>query len=227
MTASSYGNQVSYLPENRPYMAVDGNPDTSWETGTFVPDPTGQWWQLSLQHPTTAGEVRLVQPLKGDPTRYITKVTLDLRRRPPRHGEPRAALAHRLRPGGQLLVPQSSGRCGSRIDAVSNEHPPLASPRDPSGSRAWRSPGSRSTRSSRCRPTCWTTAGTASLHNRLTMVMTRQRVSPYPARDDPETTISREFDLPTARTFTLSGTASLSALVPDDAIDRAGGPARR
>ncbi len=50
--------------------------------------------------------------------------------------------------------------------------------------------------------------------------MTRQRTSQYPPRSDPETTISRQFTLPTARTFTLSGSASLSALIPDDEIDR-------
>ena len=57
--------------------------------------------------------------------------------------------------------------------------------------------------------------------------MTRLRVSPFPPRTDPETTISREFTLPTARTFTLSGTASLSALIPDDQIDRLVGRSRR
>ena len=50
--------------------------------------------------------------------------------------------------------------------------------------------------------------------------MTRQRTSQFPPRSDPETTISRQFTLPTARTFTLSGSASLSALIPDDEIDR-------
>ena len=52
--------------------------------------------------------------------------------------------------------------------------------------------------------------------------MSRERVSPFsfPYRTDPETTIAREFTLPTARTFTLTGTASLSALIPDDEIDR-------
>ena len=50
--------------------------------------------------------------------------------------------------------------------------------------------------------------------------MTRQRTSQYPPRDDPETTISRQFTLPTARTFTLAGSASLSALIPDDEVDR-------
>ena len=72
------------------------------------------------------------------------------------------------------------------------------------------------------RPALGRRAGLAG--NRLTFVMTRQRVSPFPPRSDPETTISRQFTLPTARTFTLSGSASLSALVPDDEIDRLGRP---
>ncbi len=50
--------------------------------------------------------------------------------------------------------------------------------------------------------------------------MTRERTSQYPPRSDPESTIGRTFTLPTARTFTLSGSASLSALIPDDEIDR-------
>src|ERR1700735_5431496 len=62
--------------------------------------------------------------------------------------------------------------------------------------------------------------GAASAADRLSVVMTRDRTSQYPPRSDPETTISRSFTLPTARTFTLSGSASLSALVPDDEVDR-------
>jgi len=62
--------------------------------------------------------------------------------------------------------------------------------------------------------------GPSSLSNRLTFVMTRDRTSPFPPRTDPETTITRQFSLPTARTFTLSGTASLSALIPDTEIDQ-------
>ncbi len=50
-----------------------------------------------------------------------------------------------------------------------------------------------------------TTLGASSLADRLTVVMTRQRTSQYPPRSDPETTITRAFTLPTARTFTLSG----------------------
>ena len=62
--------------------------------------------------------------------------------------------------------------------------------------------------------------GPASAADRLSVVMTRQRTSQFPPRDDPETTIPRQFSLPTARTFTLTGSASLSALIPDDEVDR-------
>ena len=41
VTASSYGNGVSYTPEDQAYSAIDGNFDSAWITGTFVPNPTG------------------------------------------------------------------------------------------------------------------------------------------------------------------------------------------
>ena len=58
VTASSYGNSVSYTPEDQAYSAIDDNFDTAWITGTFVPDPAGQWWQAQLRRsrhrPTTS-----------------------------------------------------------------------------------------------------------------------------------------------------------------------------
>ncbi|HUA96679.1 MAG TPA: alpha-(1-_3)-arabinofuranosyltransferase family protein, partial [Acidimicrobiales bacterium] len=221
VTASSYGNQVSYLPENRAYMAVDNNPDTSWETGAFIPNVSGQWWQLSLQHPTTADDVRLVQPLKGNPTRHITKVTLTF---DGTHPVTVNLGPDSLTAAGQVVrFPSRSFRTlRITIDSVSKNSPPGVTP-GPVGFSSVDVPGVSVNEVVKMPTDLLDNAGSASLHNRLTMVMTRERVSPYPVRDDPETTISREFDLPTARTFTLSGTASLSALIPDDAIDRAVG----
>ena len=63
-------------------------------------------------------------------------------------------------------------------------------------------------------------AGPASLSHRLSIVMTRQTDAPVPPATDPEVDIARTFTLPTARTFSVSGTAQLSALVPDDVLDR-------
>ena len=62
-------------------------------------------------------------------------------------------------------------------------------------------------------------AGASSASHRLTLVMTRDRVAPVPPRTDPEVDIARAFTLPTARTFSVSGTAEVSPLIPDDVID--------
>ena len=50
--------------------------------------------------------------------------------------------------------------------------------------------------------------------------MTRLRSSGVPPRSDTETALSRTFWLPTARTFSVAGSARISPLVPDDEIDR-------
>ena len=50
--------------------------------------------------------------------------------------------------------------------------------------------------------------------------MTRLRASGTPPRADVERTLQRTFWLPTARTFSLTGQARISPLVPDDEIDR-------
>ena len=64
-----------------------------------------------------------------------------------------------------------------------------------------------------------TLAGSSSA-NRLVIILTRLRVAPEPPRSDPETSMSRIFWLPSARTFTLTGEASINSMIPDDAIDR-------
>jgi arabinofuranan 3-O-arabinosyltransferase len=76
VTASSYGNSVSYTPEDRAYSAIDDNFDTAWITGTFVPDPAGQWWQAKFAGPGHHRPHHLVQPQKGDRSRWVSKVTL-------------------------------------------------------------------------------------------------------------------------------------------------------
>ncbi len=63
-------------------------------------------------------------------------------------------------------------------------------------------------------------AGPSSSKDRLTFLFTRLRSSGAPPRTDIEPFLSRSFWMPTARTFSLTGQARISPLVPDDAIDR-------
>ena len=50
VTASSYGSSITYLPEDRPAAALDGNTQTAWVTNSFV-GQIGQWWQVVLDAP--------------------------------------------------------------------------------------------------------------------------------------------------------------------------------
>ena len=50
VTASSYGSSITYLPEDRPTAALDGNTQTAWLTNSFV-GQIGQWWQVVLAQP--------------------------------------------------------------------------------------------------------------------------------------------------------------------------------
>ena len=84
MTASSYGNPVSFTPEDRAYSALDNNLDTSWNTGTFVSNPRASGGRSQFGTPVTTNHIALVQLQKGDRTRWISKVTLTFDGKDPR-----------------------------------------------------------------------------------------------------------------------------------------------
>jgi hypothetical protein len=218
VTASSYGSAVSYTPEDRPYNAVDGDLDTSWNTGTFMPDPAGQWWQARFSNAVTTDHVTLVQPQTGDRRRWITRVTLTFDGTHPFTADLGASSRA---PSGQVVsfLPRTFHTLRITIDATSDNHMPIPSA-SAVGFAEVEVPGQKVLEVIDMPSDLLDAAGASSIHNRLTIAMSRERVAPYPTRTDPETTISRELTLPTARTFTLSGSASMSALIPDDEIDR-------
>ena len=148
--ASSYGSSITYLPEDRPYNAIDGNPQTAWEDNSFA-TPAGQWWQVALLHPTTE---TLDHPHPA-PDRRPRPVDLegqtDLRRPRPDHRPARCGLTH-LPPGRRSRFRRApSPPCGSPSKACTwttrRCRSPLAAR---SASPRSRSPESRPTRSSRC-----------------------------------------------------------------------------
>jgi arabinofuranan 3-O-arabinosyltransferase len=218
VTASSYGNSVSYTPEDQAYSAIDGNLDTAWITGTFVPDPAGQWWQAQFTNPVTTDQITLVQPQRGDRSRWVSAVTLTFDGKDPIRYDLTAA-SHL--PSGQTLTFPTRAFHTLRVtlDGTTDDSaPPLTAAAV--GFAEVEIPGQQVHQVVQMPTQMLSSLGSASAADRLTVVMSRERTSQFPPRSDPETTISRAFTLPTARTFTLSGSASLSALVPDDEIDR-------
>ncbi len=218
VTASSYGNSVSFTPENQAYSAIDGNFDTAWIAGTFVPDPKGQWWQAQFANPVTTDHITLVQPQRGDRSRWVSAVTLAFDGKDPvrfdlttaSHGTSGQTVSFPARTFHTLRV---------TIDGTTNDTAPPPSAAAVGFSEV-EIPGQQVHQVIEMPTQMLSTVGPASATDRLTVVMSRQRTSQFPPRNDPETTISRQFTLPTARTFSLAGSASLSALIPDDEIDR-------
>ncbi len=69
--ASGYGEPFAYRPEQRPAMAVDGDPATAWVVGDRT-DPVGEFITASA----TDGTLTLLQPPHTDANRRITTVRI-------------------------------------------------------------------------------------------------------------------------------------------------------
>ncbi|HSS09924.1 MAG TPA: alpha-(1-_3)-arabinofuranosyltransferase family protein, partial [Acidimicrobiales bacterium] len=236
--ASNYGNSVSYAKSERPDLAMDGNPSTTWRVGAFT-SVVGERLRVNLPNSVTTDHLTLVQPSQAatppvpgqtpDPdafrlppdARYITKVTLtfdgtrqvtgtlDLRSLRPASGQtldfPKQTF-HQL----EIRIDDTNthsvdhrfdigvGFAEIRIPSVAPADELLRVPTD-----------------------LLQTAGSGSLQHRLYLVLTRDRANPAePFKGDPEASMARTFTLPTARSFTISGTARVSAQAPDQEVDR-------
>ncbi|MGH9296459.1 MAG: hypothetical protein ACRDZP_00610, partial [Acidimicrobiales bacterium] len=181
------------------------------------------WIDVKLAHATTAGSLVLSQVLGPAQNRWITKVTIAF--------DGSHAVTTRLGgssrgPGGQVVhfTPRRFTTLRITLDGTTRDR------RDLSGASGV---GFSGIEIPHVHLFEWTKlptdllamTGPSSLSHRLTVVLTRDRVSPIPPRSDPELAMARLFDLPTARTFSLSGTARISALIPDNEIDSLlGGP---
>ncbi|MCK9921706.1 alpha-(1-_3)-arabinofuranosyltransferase family protein [Frankia sp. AgPm24] len=224
VTASNYGNTFSYAPWDRPTRGIDGDPSTAWRVGAFT-DPTGEQWQATLATPTTADHIRLVQPLTGPRNRWITRVTLtfdggspvtvDLD--PSSRTEAGQTVSFSSRSFRTLRIRVDGTNTGRQrtYDGVSavgfaEVDIPGADGKALTADEVLRMPSDT-----------LTAAGASSLSHRLALQMSRDRANPAePFKSDTESVIVRSFDLPTARTFALTGTARVSAYASDAALDQ-------
>ena len=223
VTASAYGNPVAFTPEDRPAEAFDGNLDTAWSVAAFS-DATGNWLQVRLDHPVTTDHISLVQVLGSTVNRWITRVTVGF--------DGNEAISESLGPAsrtaaGQTIRFPKRSFTTLRITIDGTTWAGRASMLGASGVgfSEVRIPGMQIAESIQMPSDLLRALGGSSLSHRLTIVMTRDRVGATPPRSDPEPAMSRTFWLPTARSFSLSGTARISALIPDNVIDTLlGGP---
>jgi hypothetical protein len=223
VVATAYGNTNTYWPEDRPAMALDDDLTTAWLTQGFG-DARGQRIQMDLDGAITTDRVNLVQPLGGAPNRWITDVLLKF----DGGSAVRAKLDSRSRTaaGQTITFPKRTFRSMSITIVQTNDHRPnLFGQEDPVGFAEIRLRDQGAYQNVHVAefvqmPTDLVDAlGPASSGHPLVYVMTRDAIRPVPPRTQPELSMNREFTVPTARSFVLTGSATVSPDAPEDIVD--------
>lgn len=213
--ATGYGNPITYTPEDRAAMALDGDPTTAWRVGAFA-EVRGERLELELSVPTTTDHITLLQPTDGPRNRFITGVRLRF---------------DGADPLDVALDDSSRTEPGQRIDISTRTFTTLSI--EITDTNFTRLPGYRGISAVGFAEVEVGDAhaveyvrlpddvlGRTGEDRRLTLVMTRQRATPLEVnRHDPEPAMRRVFTLPTARTVALSGTGRLSPRASDAVLN--------
>ncbi len=223
--ASSYGNRISYTPEDRAVRALDGDLRTAWRAAAFAP-AEGERIVIELDEPITTDHVNLVQPVTGDRDRWITRatlrfddgedVTVDL------GDESRTEVGQTVpfsrRTVRRLEIEVVDDNVGARANYIGTSGVGFAEIRLRDDQAD--APDVRVDEVVRMPVDLTGATGGKSLDHRLVYVMSRSRTVLIPPRySEDELALARTFDVPTARDFELGGTARLSTAVSDDVID--------
>lgn len=226
IASTEYGNPVAYTPEDRAARALDGDVRTAWRTSAFD-EVIGQRIRIALEKPITTDRVNLVQVMVGPVDRFLTEVRL-------RFDDDAAhdvVLGPTSRtPDGQDVFFGSRTFQTVEIEVTDNNFGPRLMHRGASA------PGFAEIRLTdehgepvrvdevvRMPSDLLDAAGDASLDHPLVLVISRVRGLAVPPRYDEELKVDRAFTLPTARSFTLTGTVRLAPEAETDVIDAAAG----
>ena len=221
--ATSYGNPITYNPEDRAARAFDGDLTTSWRTGAFS-DVTGERIEVETLRPVTTDHVNLVQVLQPPRGRWITDAVLRF------DGKDATPVVlgklSRTAAGQTLRFPRRTFRTLS-IEIRDTNLGQLRSYGgvDPVGFTEVRLADAAGhpirAREITVLPTDMTRAvGAASAGHPLAFSMRRERVIPAPPRHDPELAMVRQISVPTPRAFTVGAEVRLSASAPDRVVDQ-------
>jgi arabinofuranan 3-O-arabinosyltransferase len=219
LTASDYGNPVTYTPDDRPANAMDGDPQSAWRVGALA-DPTGAHLDLAIDHTVTTDHLTLLQPINLVRNRWLTQVSLKFDDRKPVVVDLDAS--SRALPGETVHFPTETFHhltitvVGTNI-AKRPEYDGVSGV----GFAEITIPGVAKVDELVRPPTdLLSKAGASSIAHPLVEVFTRLRSNPAePVRLDEEVRMNRIIDLPTDRSFSLTGSAALSDHVPDSTID--------
>jgi arabinofuranan 3-O-arabinosyltransferase len=216
--ATNYGNPVTYTPENRAANALDGDLETAWRVGDFSP-VGGERLRIDLEEPVTTDHIEVVQPVVGDTSRHMTKVevrldgdsigTFDLGESSRRREGQRLDIGERTFSRLELVVRGDNVGQRRRYDGLS-----------PVGFAEVRVADVHVDEVVRLPADLLAAAGARSADSALDVLLERVRTNPLQhGRRDEELSMVRAFGLPTARSFSLTGDARLSAYADEPLLD--------
>jgi len=223
--SSGYGNPVTFTPGDRPFHAVDGDPNTSWSVGAFN-HVVGERLVLTLDDPQPIGYLVLQQARLRGQNRWITELAIGMDDRPP-------VVVHldessRTAPGQRIALEagEAVGRIGLEIrstDVGSLDYYAGLTGVGFAEILVGTVGGDLSADETIALPTDLIEAiqrsGMLDPGAELAVVLTRQRSDPRdPIRTEPERSMDRTFETPWIRTFTIRGEARLSAHAPDELL---------
>jgi arabinofuranan 3-O-arabinosyltransferase len=223
--ASAYATpHLDYLPADRPARALDGDVHTAWRVGRFT-EVVGEWIEVTPVVPVTTDRVSVVQPLDGPRDRWITTARLEFRDEAGRRVGDDVVVdltdASRTPEGQEVVFPERRfARLRVVVEGVSGAFLPWAG--SAVGLAEIRIPGVAADEVVRMPRDLVRRPEAGDLARPLVYVMTRlrNRVGP-PNITTEEATLVREFEVPAARAFGVSGQARVSNLAPDDRADEA------
>jgi arabinofuranan 3-O-arabinosyltransferase len=227
-----YNPEIAQFPEHGPFAAFDGDPRTAWD-GDPTLDPSQDYIEVGFTAPRDVGTIRLL-PDASDPLSRVTQVQI-------------AGRTFAIHPGWNALT-LNLRRVGSLRIYLTKGHSIGTNAASAGGLDEVRIPGLHVTQALRP-PVLAEQAlrGTDLTHTSLTYVFARATADqplqrgPAPARavvrgnrlqaesalvagaQDPETGIVRSIEPPAARSWTISGLATVSPTAPDPALDRLAG----
>ncbi len=221
-TASGYGNSITYTPEDRATGALDDDLRTAWSTSAFA-DARGEHIDITYDEPRTTDRVRVVQAARGVQNRWITEVRLTFDQGPP---------------VDVVLGPESRTPDGQWIDVGERTFTEMSveivetDVRDRDTYENLSAVGFADIRlgdddvriDEAIRPPVdlLDALGADSLDHPLAIALTRRRSRPEAAlRTDEEPTMVRDLELPTDRSFALSGTVRLADTATDGVYGQA------
>ncbi len=222
--ASDYGNPVAYNPEDRAARAIDGDLYTAWKVGAFSA-VDGERIEVELEDAITTDRVNLVQPRFGPRERYITEATLrfdggdaiEVDLDDSSRSDAGQTIEFSERTFDTLEIEIDDTNVETRIDYRGASAVGFSEIR----LRDEGSDGDITVDEVVRMPTDLLGAlGDESADHPLAITMTRERVLPVPPRYDPELAMVRAFELPTDRTFRLTGEARIDPVASDQVLEQ-------